>query len=479
MASTNVEKVKQFPQKMLSFSCLRSPAKNRLGPRLGRLAPPSSARIETPHYIALTSRGAIPHLSPDLLKEHADIRGVHVALEDFIERALQATPPLYSIPKSTATNTFKQFIALPQAVLLLLAPRRTPPIYCPASNTNTAISILTSVGFRFLESEEYAKATSQLQPDIVVSMGDIVQLGQKSGFKRIDKMGDRTTVWTKELIEALSIEEESRLQIKKPAIFAPILPIEYGQQSYYLEQLRDEMRPNISGLAFYDMSSLAELPSDFSSLPRLSLDEPDSPHKLLYEISLGIDLLTIPFIGAATDAGIALDFSFPSTDFKQNGTPPLPLGIDMWSPVHATDLSPLRPQCKCYTCTRHHRAYLQHLLAAKEMLAWVLLQIHNHHVMDEFFAGVRRSIAGYTFDEDRMRFEAVYERDLPEKTGQGPRVRGYQFRSIGHGEPKRNPLAYKALDEVKEVLVEATLPSPSADAMDLEEHGFAEKVNGK
>ncbi len=260
-----------------------------------------------------------------------------------------------------------------------------------------------------------------MRPDIVVGMGDVVQLGQKSGLKRIDKMGDRTLNWAKELMESLSIEQESKPQHTKPAIFAPILPIEYGQQSYYIEQLRDEMRQNISGLAFYDMSSVVELPSDFSSLPRLSLDEPDSPHKLLYEISLGVDILTVPFIGAATDAGIALDFAFSSTNPGGDGTPPLPLGIDMWSSVHATALLPLRPNCKCYTCTRHHRAYIQHLLAAKEMLAWVLLQIHNYHVMDEFFARVRQSIAECTFEEDRMTFEAVYEKELPEKTGQGPR----------------------------------------------------------
>ncbi|KAI9723002.1 MAG: hypothetical protein M1812_001451 [Candelaria pacifica] len=471
-----MEGVSQLPQDMLSFQCLRSPAKNGLGPRLGRLSLGGSTRMETPHYLALTSRGAIPHLSPDLMREHANIHGVHVAIEDFIERAPQATPPLYNVPKAGTSNAFKQFIALPQAALLLLAPRRSPPIYCPASNSNTTISILTSVGFRSLESEEYAEAASKLRPDIVVGMGDIVQLGQKSGMKRIDKMGDRTAVWTTELIETLSIEEERQPQHSKPAIFAPILPIEYGQQSYYLEQLGDEMRQHISGLAFYDMSSVAELSSQFSSLPRLALDEPDSPHKLLYEISLGVDILTVPFISAATDAGIALDFSFRPTSLVGIGTPPLPLGIDMWSPVHATDLSPLRSRCECYTCTRHHRAYIQHLLAAKEMLAWVLLQIHNYNVMDEFFADVRRSIADCTFEEDRTNFEAVYERVLPEKTGQGPRVRGYQFKSIGHGEPKKNQLAYRTLDDGKEKLAEATLPSPKTDAKDLEEQGFAEKV---
>ena len=61
-----------------------------------------------------------------------------------------------------------------------------------------------------------------------------------------------------------------------------------------------------------------------------------------------------------------------------------PLGLDLWSPTYATDLSPLREGCECYACGSHHRAYVRHLLDAKEMLGWVLLQIHNHHTLDVF-----------------------------------------------------------------------------------------------
>lgn len=56
------------------------------------------------------------------------------------------------------------------------------------------------------------------------------------------------------------------------------------------------------------------------------------------------------------------------------------------------------------------------------------------------------------------------------------RVRGYQFRSEGKGGPRKNPIAYRPLDDGKEKLAEAALPSPDADAEHLEEQGFAEKV---
>ena len=46
--------------------------------------------------------------------------------------------------------------------------------------------------------------------------------------------------------------------------------------------------------------------------------------------------------------------------------------------------------CNCYTCTHHVRAYLHHLLVTKEMLAPVLLTIHNITHWFGFMEEVRR-----------------------------------------------------------------------------------------
>lgn len=56
------------------------------------------------------------------------------------------------------------------------------------------------------------------------------------------------------------------------------------------------------------------------------------------------------------------------------------------------------------------------------------------------------------------------------------RVRGYQFRSEGKGGPRKNPIAYRPLDDGKEKLADAALPSPSANAEDLELQGFTDKL---
>ena len=262
----------------------------------------------------------------------------------------------------------------------------------------------------------YAEAIQKLRPDIVLGMGDVL-FGHKPGVKRKDVMGDRTLVWLKELISAMKDEEDGT---PRTALFAPILPIEAEQQNYYLDALQDELKDSVSGLVLYDPASVDAVPENLRSLPRLFLGAATNPHKVLDAMALGIDVFTLPFITDATDAGIALDFAFPThSDASVQGR--LPLGLDMWSFSFADDTSPLLTDCQCYTCTNHHRAFVQHLLNAKEMLGWVLLQLHNHHTVDQFFAGARDSIYSGSFEGDRAAFEQTYAAELPARTGQGPR----------------------------------------------------------
>ena len=258
-----------------------------------------------------------------------------------------------------------------------------------------------------LECTEYAEAVQRLRPDVVVGMGDVL-FGHKPGVKRKESMGDRTLAWLQELVSAMEDEEDGA---PRTTLFAPILPIEAEQQTYYLEALQDELRDGVSGLALYDLASVEAIPKNLRNLPRLSLGDATSPHELLDAIALGIDTFTIPFISETTDAGIALDFTFPAhSDAKYEGR--LPLGVDMWSTTFASDISPLVTDCQCYTCLIHHRAFVHHLLNAKEMLGWVLLQLHNHHIVDEFFTRVRDSIKNRSFESDRVTFEEVYATEV-------------------------------------------------------------------
>ncbi|TKX26721.1 putative queuine tRNA-ribosyltransferase accessory subunit 2 [Elsinoe australis] len=436
------------------------PVSKTCAARIGRLALPRRSPISTPNYIVITSRGAVPHVAQDVFSDSTGIPGVYVALEDFIERAPQVVPPILQYKPPGSVSPLRSFIALPDDSPLVLGPRRVPAIACPGSNTSNDIQIFTSVGFTRLAVSYYSDAAAHLKPDIMVGLADISFGVDKFSQKRKETMADRTSRWMLEQVQ--SIKSAGAPRYDEPAVFAPVLPLEAEAQRWYFEELVDSMLDSIGGLAVYDADSLRGLPEPLQNLPRLSFTKPDTPQKLLGEISQGVDVFTIPFIGSATDAGIALDFSFPVQSHHSNGSTnghvSKSLGVDMWSDSHTTSLTPLSDGC------------------AKEMLGWVLLQIHNHHTMDKFFEGVRSSIRDGSFEADKAAFERLYEPTLPAKTGQGPRVRGYQYKSDGPGEVKRNPTAFRSLDGQGEKSLETPHANPIIDVKDIEGAGLAKKT---
>jgi len=79
MEHTEQSELAHLPDEM--FTIIRS-ASTGLGPRLGRLSLPSRNAIDTPHYLGITSRGVVPHLSQDNFARLSSISGVYVGLED-------------------------------------------------------------------------------------------------------------------------------------------------------------------------------------------------------------------------------------------------------------------------------------------------------------------------------------------------------------------------------------------------------------
>ena len=70
----------------------------------------------------------------------------------------------------------------------------------------------------------------------------------------------------------------------------------------------------------------------------------------------------------------------------------------------ADDLSPLDPECGCYTCARHSRAYLRHLYVAGEMSAAALNTLHNLTFYLDTMRRIRDAIAFRSFETFRQGF---------------------------------------------------------------------------
>ncbi len=63
------------------------------------------------------------------------------------------------------------------------------------------------------------------------------------------------------------------------------------------------------------------------------------------------------------------------------------------------DERPINENCACYTCQTFTRAYIRHLVVAKELLAGTLLSIHNLHALIRLVKDMRAAIIDGSFEE--------------------------------------------------------------------------------
>ena len=71
--------------------------------------------------------------------------------------------------------------------------------------------------------------------------------------------------------------------------------------------------------------------------------------------------------------------------------------LDLRRGVYRLDSGPLDPTCSCSTCRRYTRAYLQHLVRAREFVAGQLLSVHNLTFYRNLMRDMRQAIIAGTF----------------------------------------------------------------------------------
>lgn len=83
--------------------------------------------------------------------------------------------------------------------------------------------------------------------------------------------------------------------------------------------------------------------------------------------------------------------------------------LNLMNATFARDPRPIDETCKCYTCQTFTRAYLRHLILAKESLAGTLLSIHNLHALIQLVKDIRLSIMDGTFESKIPAWRAQWE----------------------------------------------------------------------
>jgi len=72
--------------------------------------------------------------------------------------------------------------------------------------------------------------------------------------------------------------------------------------------------------------------------------------------------------------------------------------LNMMNASFARDERPIDETCDCYTCQTFTRAYIRHLILAKELLAGTLISIHNLRALIRLMESIRGYISDGSFE---------------------------------------------------------------------------------
>ena len=129
----------------------------------------------------------------------------------------------------------------------------------------------------------------------------------------------------------------------------------------------------------------------------------------------------------------------------------------------AEDTRPLDPECDCPACTRHTRAYLNHLFKAEEMLGPMLLTWHNIRYYQTLMARLRGAILEGRFEDEAARIEAGWAEGAAASAAAPTGQPNAPSAGRAPADPMADPLADPVGDPVGGVSPREPGPAASAD----------------
>ncbi len=210
----------------------------------------------------------------------------------------------------------------------------------------------------------------------------------------------RTHAWAERCIQAKIRSDQALFGIIQGGIFP---------------DLRDESARFITGLGFEGIAigglSVGESKEEMNAIldvlqPLLPTNKPHylmgvgSPEDLVNGVMRGIDIF---------DCVLPTRLARHQAAMTHSGR------INLLNASYAHDRSPIDAECTCYTCSHFTRAYIRHLIVAKEMLASTLISIHNIHTLLSLVRQMRQSIIEKHFQEFSKTYLECYFSDKPNR----------------------------------------------------------------
>ncbi|XP_054893217.1 queuine tRNA-ribosyltransferase accessory subunit 2 isoform X2 [Poeciliopsis prolifica] len=373
--------------------------------------------LDIPGCLLFTHLGTVPHLTQDTLHTLSSLPTVtQVTLSNVAE---------HQEVLEEFKGGFKKFAGLHDTVLYCSL--HDSAAHSPTGHTtNKTVSVWGSGGRIELTVAKYMALQRTVQPDWYQTMADGETRQTGISRKRVRKSVDRSLA---HLDECLLVHQKSQ-ELEGVSVFGVVEGGDILEER--LRSARETAKRPVAGFCLDGFQNGAmdqalrsqlitavtkELPED---KPRL-LQGVGRPDEVLACIEAGVDLFEGFFPFQATERGCALSFRFNITsdpesavadeeqhaagETQSNGdlncddqTHTTRFEMDLKDKRYQGDFRPLVEGCGCYCCRNHQRAYVHHLLMTNELLAGVLLMIHNTSHYHSFFRAVREALANDKMD---------------------------------------------------------------------------------
>ena len=232
--------------------------------------------------------------------------------------------------------------------------------------------------------------------DIIFAFDECTTLLNTRNYQ--EKSLDRTFEWAKRCIsehEKLTLERSHR---PYQALFGVVQGAQY-------EDLRRKAAKDLASLDFDGFGIGGALDKNqLGTIVNWVTEElpVDKPRHLL-----GIGEPDDLFIGVENGAD-TFDCVAASRVARNNAVYGLDGRFNISVSAFKNDFSPIDESCGCYTCKNYTKAYLNHLIKAKEMLGATLLTIHNEFFIVDLVAKMRQSIINGNFYDFKEEFLGRY-----------------------------------------------------------------------
>ncbi|ESO02634.1 hypothetical protein HELRODRAFT_185006 [Helobdella robusta] len=382
--------------------------------RLGELEDELGNVFKTPACIFYTGGGQIPYMTKDILEDSSLLPSIlQMSLNQFVHAKDAITS--FGQGLSGFTNMKNQ------------------PIYCSTrdpsltltsgySKGNQGLSVWSLGGKYVFEAEDYVDYVESLRPSIVeILCEDYSDVSATN--KKIDKCTEKSFNFLKRCIERFNKSDV----LKGSRLIAPLIG-GYNRQkradyAARVSQFDQVFGYSLSGFHNFGTESFKmdfDYNKDFIDVVFEKVPEdklrilPGSftPLQIIQAVRCHLDVFdsSYAYWACESKAALTLNLEVEGHDLATSGDDLDSNIVFLTEARYTHDDRPILSRCTCYTCKNHARSYIRHLLLTKELLGSILLSIHNHHHLNEFFICMRLAMESDGLDH----FEAkIKEKSLP------------------------------------------------------------------